>query len=180
MNEIKLYKSPWKAIRLLLLCLPFVVLGVLDLSYHNFESDWVSWCCICFFGLGIPFGIFNLFDKRPQIIINETGIFDRSAYKDFINWDIIDHAYWNTSYKQAFVCLIIKDEFKHLIEGNEKLRKLSKAMGYEEINIDLGPVSNIDHEKLTGLIVNLASAKPSDRGLLINKTLHRSPDQKQI
>lgn len=158
----------------MLICLPFILLGLwLVYNQHNLTG----WFCSGFFSLGIIVGVINLLDRKPQIIINETGIFDRSAYKDFINWDIIDHAYWNISYKQAFVCLIIKDEFKHLIEGNEKLRELSKAMGYEEINIDLGPVRNIDHEKLTGLIVNLASAKPAERGYLINKTLHRSTDQ---
>jgi len=159
----------------MLICLPFILIGLwLIYNQHNL----IGWLSVGFFSLGIVFGLINLLDRKPQIIINETGVFDRSAYKDFINWDIIDHAYWNTSYKQAFVCLIIKDEFKHLIEGNEKLRELSKALGYEEININLGPVRNIDHEKLTGLIVNLASAKPADRGQLINKALHRSSDQK--
>lgn len=157
--------------------MPFVLVGVW-LIYHQHLI--IGWLNIGFFGFGIVLKTINLLDRRPQIIINETGIFDRSAYKDFINWDIIDHAYWNTSYTQAFVCLIIKDEYKHLIEGNEKLRELSKAMGYEEININLGPVRNIDHEKLTGLIVNLASAKPADRGSLIHKMINRSSDQKQI
>ncbi|NCD68969.1 hypothetical protein GSY63_06350 [Mucilaginibacter sp. R11] len=132
--------------------------------------DWVSWLCLCFFGWGVPIGIFNLLDRKPQIIINETGIFDRSAYKDFINWDIIEHAYWNTSYKQTFVCLIIKDQFKHLIQIKSKLKEVSLAMGYSEININLGPIRNIDHQKLTALIVNLAKADPSARATLLSQS----------
>ena len=173
MNEIKLYKSRWKAIRLLLLASPFIALAIWDLKYNtSIMPDWVSWSCLGFFGLGIAVSLFNFFDRKPQIIINETGVFDRTAYKDFINWNIIDHAYWNTSFNQPFVCLIIKDEFKHLIQIKSKLKEVSLAMGYSEININLGPISNIEHEKLTALIINLAKADPAARARLINQSDH--------
>jgi hypothetical protein len=158
----------------MLICLPFILMG-LWLAYN--QHNLIGWLCTGFFGLGIPVGLVNLFDRRPQIIINETGIFDRSAYKDFVNWDIIEHAYWNTTYNERFVCLIVKPEFKHLIKGKTRLRAVSKAMGYEEINISLGAIRNIDHEKLTGLIVNLANANPAQRSNLIKETKNGSTDQ---
>lgn len=153
----------------MLICLPFILLG-LWLIYKHTEHTTIAWIITCFFGLSIPLAIFDILDRKPQIIINETGIFDRSAYKDFINWDIIEHAYWNTAYKQVIVCLIIKDEFKHLIQIKSKLKEVSLAMGYSEININLGRVRNVDHEKLTALIVNLAKADPSRRADLISQS----------
>ncbi|QQL48398.1 hypothetical protein GO620_009340 [Mucilaginibacter ginkgonis] len=131
------------------------------------DIPWINWFCICFFGLGYPFALFNLFDRRPQIIINETGIFDRTAYNDFVNWNTIDHAYWITIHKQPFVCLIIKEEYKDLIKGSPRMKKVNEAMGFQEINISLGSVSNVDQQKLTALIINLANAKPMDRSRML-------------
>ena len=90
--DIKLYKSPWRAIKLILLCSIFVFGGIFLLTNTD-SPKWVAWLNIGFFGLGYPVGLFHLLDRRPQIIINEIGIFDRTTYKDFINWDVIKGAY---------------------------------------------------------------------------------------
>src|SRR5439155_24563091 len=91
MTEYKIYKSPWKAIRMMLLCSIFVVPSILFLDSSN--SQWINWMSIIFFGLGYPVGLFQLFDRRPQIIVNEIGIFDRTLHADYINWEIIQDAY---------------------------------------------------------------------------------------
>ena len=56
-------------------------------------SNWVGYLIAALFALGYPVGIYHLLDRRPQIMINEIGIFDRRTYKDFINWDVIQRAY---------------------------------------------------------------------------------------
>ncbi len=168
MDEIIIYKSRWKAIRLMLFASVFVLASFWMLAKrHHTAYSWVYWTCAGFFGLCYPIGLFNLFDRRPQIIINETGIFDRNAYKDFVNWNTIDHAYWTTVHRQPFVCLILKDEFKELIKSNSKMKQVNLAMGFQEVNINLSSVSNVDQEKLTALIINLANAKPVDRSKLL-------------
>lgn len=53
-----------------------------------------------FSSLGYPIGFDQLFDGRPQIIINEIGIFDRMTHNDFINWEIIMGAYAAGMHKQ--------------------------------------------------------------------------------
>lgn len=84
MIEYKIYKYPWKAIKLILLCTIFVLGGIFFLNQSDVPK-FIAWFCILFFGLGYPIGLFQLLDRRPQIIINEIGIFDRTTHKDFIN-----------------------------------------------------------------------------------------------
>src|SRR5688500_19009768 len=92
MIELKLYKSRWVSIKLMLGCLLFVGVGYFMLSRPNAPLP-LAWLCIGFFGLGIPVGIYQLLDRRPQIIINEFGIFDRTTHHEFINWKIIQDVY---------------------------------------------------------------------------------------
>jgi len=171
--EVKLYKSKWKAIKLLLLACPFIAASVYDLWYNTtMMPDWLSWLSLCFFGLAIPMGLFTFFDRRPQIIINETGIFDRLAYKDFINWNIIDDAYIVSVHGQHFICLIIKDEFKHLIPNKGKLKNLSLAMGFQELNINLGQVNIRDINKFGLFIIAMSKADNSTRNRLLKNGIN--------
>ena len=110
MKEIRVYKSPWKATKLILLSSIFVALGIWGIS--NNMPTWISWASIGFFGLGLAIDIFHLFDRRPQIIVNELGIFDRTTSKDFINWEIIRDTCLVDINKQKFICLIVDEEFK--------------------------------------------------------------------
>lgn len=166
MIEIKLYKSKWKAIKLMLLCIPFIFWGIWDLTYHLSNSpQFLNWFFICFFGLGIPIGLFNLLDKRPQVILNENGISDRSSYaifnkrenKDFIKWDLIQSVYiqvYRNSYrglptsKQKIVCLKLKRNT--IIDTKSKSANLSRSLGLADYNIPLINLEGInEHEFIT-------------------------------
>ncbi len=72
----------------------------------------IGWIGTCFFGLAIPIGFFHLFDKRPQVIINEIGIYDRTTHNEFINWEIIKDAYPINIYGQDFICLLVSENFR--------------------------------------------------------------------
>ncbi len=166
MTEIKLYKSPWKALKLLALTILFVCVGAWIISKGNSISDrfW-GWASVCFFGLGLPISIFNLFDRRPQIIINETGIFDRTIQADFIDWQLIKKAYPVNIYGQKFICLKLKGEFKPSKKKNfirKKLAQLNVVLGYQEININLGQI-RIDVHKLTDFIIAMSKTIPAER-----------------
>jgi hypothetical protein len=172
MKEIKLYKSPWRAIKLILLCSIFVALGLWGILTGHMPT-WVAWLNIGFFGLGYPVGLFHLFDRRPQIIINELGIFDRTTNKDFINWEIIQDAYLIDIHNQKFICLVVDEEFKPS-QNKSKLyqqtAKFSEAIGAQELNISLGQVE-VDPEKMTEFILLMRTATKSNKTELINKTL---------
>jgi hypothetical protein len=128
--------------------------------------SYLGWLCLCFFALGIPVSLFHFFDRRPQIIINEVGIFDRMAYIDFINWNLIEDAYLVNVHNQKFICLIIDDAAIHLIK-KKKAMKLSKQMGFQEINLSLGQIK-INEMKFMHFILAMAKANITEKQLLID------------
>jgi hypothetical protein len=181
MTEIKLYKSPWKAIRLLLLTLPFVIVGFYILSKQDSDRT-MAWACICFFGLGIPLGLFNLFDRRPQIIIDEKGMFCRQSYsifnksvdKGFINWDAISNVYLKinkNSYRglplspQKFICIIKKDNSRSDL-GRKNPRSFG-AFGLGDFNMPLLMTQKINEEKFVEFIKAMSDAGTAGRQSLL-------------
>ncbi len=171
MKEIKLYKSPWKAIKLILECSIFIFGGIWGLETSKIPT-FISWLCIGFFGLGYPVGLFHLFDRRPQIIINEIGIFDRTIHKDFINWEIIKDAYTINIYGQKFICLMVDEKFKPSKKKGKVYKKviirqqLNAAIGAQDLNLSLGQIK-IDAEKLTEFILAMRAADMRAKNNLI-------------
>src|SRR4030095_12859743 len=143
MAEIKLYKSPWRAIKLILLCSIFVVGGYFMVIDED-APKWIGWFNIFFFGLGYPVGLFHLFDRRPQIVINEIGIFDRTTYADFINWEVIQGAYPIDIHGQKFVCLVVDGKYEPSTRKGKfakTMSSISKDIGAQELNISLGQIT---------------------------------------
>lgn len=133
----------------------------------------VAWSSIIFFGLGYPVGLFQLFDRRPQIIINEIGIFDRMIHKDFINWEIIQDAYLAEMHGQKFICLVVDQQFEPSKSKGKLTRELagfSKALGFQELNISLGNVK-VNAERLTEFILAMRTADKPNRETIINEAL---------
>ena len=140
MTEFRLYKSRWKALRLLLGCAVFVAMGIV-LVARGSTPPWGAWACIGFFGLGVPVSIFQLLDRRPQIIVNEFGVFDRTTHHEFINWAIIRDVYLVEMHRQKFICLVVDEAFepsRRKSKFQQGMAKLSKDLGFQELNISLG------------------------------------------
>lgn len=170
MIEMKLFKSPWRAVKLLLLCSIFVGLGIWDVKSGGMPN-WIAWLNIGFFGLGYPVGIFHLLDRRPQIIINEIGIFDRTINSDIINWEIIRDAYPINIHQQKFVCLVVDEEFRPSRKKGllyKQTVKFNEAIGAQELNISLGQIQ-IDVIKLTEFILLMLKATAVDKNNLLIK-----------
>jgi hypothetical protein len=168
-QEIKLYKSPWRALKIMLLCSIFVVPCILFWDDKSL-SPWIKWMCVLFFGLGYPVGLFHLFDRRPQIILNRTGIFDRMAYRDFINWEVIHDAYLTDVHGQTFICLVLKQEFDAKADRLIKSARLSKSLGFQALNISLGQI-RVNEAKLLEFIVAMSGAEDSGRENIIQNHL---------
>lgn len=127
----------------------------------------LAWSAVCFFGLGLLYGLFNLLDRRPQIIINTEGIFDRMAYRDFINWSLIRDAYVFYIQKQTFIGITIHSSASDLIRKKSAL-KLSKHLGFQEITLKLSTIK-IDEKRLREFIVAMSKADPVKRTKLIDQ-----------
>ena len=108
--EIKLYKSPRRALKLILVS-SVVVACVLFFLARAEAPTWVWYLAMGVYGLAYPVALFHLLDRRPQIVINEIGIFDRRTCKDFINWDVIQRAYAMDVVVGGYVCLIVDNKY---------------------------------------------------------------------
>ncbi len=156
----------------MLLCSIFVVGGYFILTGKD-TPKWIGWFNVCFFGLGYPIGLFHLFDRRPQIIINELGIFDRTTYEKFINWEVIWGAYPLTISGEKFICLEVDPNY----EPSRKKGKvamtfsaLNKEIGAQELNISLGQVS-VDQKKLIEFILAIIKSRPEGRTEMLKQQL---------
>lgn len=174
MTEIKLFKSNKKVLKLFLLTAPLIAAGIwMILREDGTQTHRImGWIGTIFFGLSIPVGLFHLFDKRPQVIINEIGIYDRTTHDEFINWKIIKDAYPINIYGQHFICLLVPENFKPSKRKGKfykSVAKFNEKLGAQELNIQLGQL-DIDTLKLTEFIIAMTHAEESQKTELI-KTL---------
>ncbi|GAB2847159.1 STM3941 family protein [Hymenobacter ruber] len=172
MTEFRLYKSRWKALKLLLGCAAFVGLGCFMLGQAD-APRLVAWPSIVFFGLGIPVSMFQLLDRRPQIIVNEFGVFDRTTHHEFINWEIIRDLYLVETNGQPFICLVVDETFepsRRKGKFKQNLASLSKGMGFQELNISLGFVQ-VDAMRFAEFILAMRGAAPAERPAMVQKTI---------
>lgn len=168
MIEIKLYKTSWKAVKLLTIAILFVIGGIWIIRTEpvgTFDNI-MGWLTTFFFGLGIFVGLFHLFDRRPQIIITENGIWDRTTKQDEIKWEQIKKAYNIDIYGQKFISLIVDDTFVFKTRQYKWATKLNKAIGAQKLNLQLGQIK-IDEVKFAKFINKMSKASKEDRHELI-------------
>ncbi len=172
MTEIKLYKSNLKGIKIFALCLPFVLIGVWMISEkQNGTFDfYMGWFIASFFGLGIPISIFTLLDKRPQIIINENGIWDRTTKQNEIKWEQIIKAYPIDIYNQKFISIIVDETYEFKKRQYNWAEKLTELIGAQKLNLNLSQLK-IDENQLTILINKIKDVEKNDRNNLIRTFL---------
>lgn len=183
--NITLYRSSKVALKLFVLSLAFVLIG-LFLVFENeisTKNNIIGWFSLIFFGLGIIISIFMFFDKKPQIIINQNGIWAKSTKEDIINWEQLENAYLNEINNQKFISIVVTDDyaFKHKI--SKWVKKSNNWFGCQQINLNLNQL-NINEDKLLILIKkNINSEKPlrnnSIRDYLSNQNLKNQTNYKK-
>jgi hypothetical protein len=172
MEEFRLYKSPWKAAKLLAGCAAFVALGWWMLGRPD-APQWLAWMSIGFFGLGLLVSLFQLLDRRPQIIVNDVGVYDRMMHHEFINWAIIQDVYLAEINKQRFICLVVDQAFEPSRRKGafrKGVASLNKEMGFQELNISLGFV-DIDALRFAEFILTMRGTAPPERNELVRKAI---------
>jgi hypothetical protein len=147
----------------MLRCSFFVMCGVF-IAMQTEPANWVGYGIAILFGIGYPIGIYHLLDRRPQIVINEFGVFDRTTYREFINWDVIQGAYSIDMMGQKFIVLTVDEKYLSSIRKEKFLRSISNLVdfGPKQINISLGQVP-IDEIKLAEFILAMTKLSPEDR-----------------
>lgn len=168
MTEIKLYKTTTKGLKIIGMTIPFVVIGLWMITDNpSGSTEYImGWVGTCFFGLGIPVGLFQTFDKRPQIIINENGIWDRTTNQGEIKWEQIIEAYPLDIAGQKFISLVTDDTFVFTKKLYKWAAKINEEIGAQNLNLSLGQI-NIDECDLTNLINELSKTERKERKKII-------------
>ena len=150
------------------MCLPFVVMGLWMITDNPYgiTEYYMGWFCMCFFGLGIPVGLFQTFDRRPQIIINENGIWDRTTNQDEVKWEQIIEAHLLDIFEQKFISLVTDDTYVFKKNPYKWAEKINKEIGAQNLNLHLGQI-NIDELELTNFINRPSKQKIEERRKLI-------------
>ena len=167
-TEVKLYKSSWKAIRILALTIPFIFIGIwlIIKGDSTLRDQVIGWSATCFFGLGLPVGLFQLFDRRPQIIISENGIWDRTMNQDEIKWEQIKGAYLLNIHRQKFISLLLDDNFIIYKKQFKWAKDISEAFGAQQLNLSLGQIK-IDEKKMTDFVNRMCQTRHEGRKSII-------------
>lgn len=164
MTEIKLYKTTAKGLKIIGMCLPFVAIGIwmiIDNPYGSTEYI-MGWFGTCFFGFGLPIGLFQTFDKRPQILITEKGIWDRTTNQGEVKWEQIIEAYPLDIHGQKFISLVTDNTFVFKKKPYKWAAKINEFVGAQNLNLHLGQI-NIDEIELTNFINKLSQQSIDER-----------------
>jgi hypothetical protein len=163
MNEILLYKKPTKALKIILLSSPFVAIGFWMLDRDNSLYDnFMAYASIIFFGFGILVGLFHLVDRRPQIRIDEKGIWDRTTKREKIDWKFIKTANSIKIHSERFIALKLDEEYEKGIKQYKWAATITEPYGAEKINISISQVS-IDLNEFASFIRKMSKLTEVER-----------------
>lgn len=167
MKSHTLYKSPRKALTAIGICAAFVaVIAAVMLLPGKRAPEWL-WLGAVFFGLGIPLGIHSLLDKRPWLVMDEEGVWDRGLRRPRIPWDAIEDAYVSGMYGRAmFVCLILKEGRADEFNISSWLARANGLVGAQPLNLNAGLV-DVDADKLCATVKLLAHLPREERANLL-------------
>ena len=161
--EVTLYKSPKKAVKIVLVSSAVAAFVLLPLVLIDAPKG--AWYFVIgIYGFAYPVALFHLFDKRPQIVINEVGIFDRRTCKDLINWEVIQKAYPVDAMLTSYVCLVVDKKYLSSIKkaGINRPFMIFPEIGAHQIDISVGQLA-IDPFKLSEFISKMIKASPEVR-----------------
>jgi hypothetical protein len=154
--------SRWRNLFLTLAGLAFVGGGIFILLIPPPSGEsrplLIGWGCILFFGACALVGLWQLFDSRPRIILDDEGIFDRSLGPGKIPWGRIEGAYIQSIHGTEFICLQLLDADRHLQNlsaGKRALVELNAQLGFTPISLNLSG-TNANAAELLEIILKAA------------------------
>lgn len=170
MTEIRLYKSPRKAFRYFALAIPLVIIGVwlITRAESSLLDKIMGWFGTFFFGSVICIAFFHLFDKRPQIIINENGLWDRSTKQDLIKWELIIHVAPLNIFGQKFITLTMAKSFKLKTKRYGWAKRLSDKVGSTGLDIPLSQIK-INQFEMIRFIMEMIKTEEHKKRCVIEK-----------
>jgi len=141
MERIVINRSVGKYVVLLICGWAFVAAGVFILWVGG--PRWVGWMNIIFFGAGSLVFLWQIFDSRPRLIIDERGILDRTLGVGVIHWADIEGAYTRSIQGNDFICLQLRNTDQYVRRLSKVKRAMipaNEALGFAPLNINLSGI----------------------------------------
>lgn len=109
-SDIIIYKSKKKAAYIILLSVVSIIIGILILANNN--KPVAGWSIEILGFLFLLYGLYSLFDARPQLIINSDGISSRSHRYELIEWKAVlaSGEFWFRG--QYYIRLVVPADYK--------------------------------------------------------------------
>ena len=165
--EHALYKSRRKALTTLLGCAVFVVPLLLVSLKKPLPGH--LWLGVGFFGSGMLLGLYGLLDRRPWIVLDEDGVWDRSLRRDRIPWDMIQDAYLVSIAGQRFIALDLDQDFAAGSKIPAWVAWANSALGAQPLNLNISYI-RVDADRLC-MAVKLLVHLPREERTRILKIL---------
>jgi len=141
MERIVINRSVGKYVVFLICSWAFVAAGVFILWVGG--PRWVGWMNIIFFGAGSLVFLWQIFDSRPRLIIDEQGILDRTLGVGVIHWADIEGAYTRSIQGNDFICLQLRNTDQYVRRLSKVKRAMipaNEALGFAPLNINLSGI----------------------------------------
>lgn len=130
---------------LLLLSSAFVALGAaIVLHTPGLEAYLIGGASIVFFGAGAVLFALQLIDRRPRLILDDEGLYDRTLGVGTIPWRDIAGARLLSMRGHTFVCLQLRNPevwLDKLAPRQRRLVALNQRLGFAALNVNLSGVA---------------------------------------
>lgn len=109
-HKVVIYKSKKKALTIIIVGLLLAIGGALFFEYTT--QNITGWSFTILSVLCLIYGVGSYFDRKPYIIMTQTGITELSTIREEIEWDAIRHAdeFWYRG--QYFIRLLLDRNYK--------------------------------------------------------------------
>lgn len=134
--------SPWRYALLLVPSVAFVAMGAVLVTRTPHAV--VGWLNLGFFGLCTVVFLWQIVDRRPRLVIDERGVFDRTLGVGIIPWSEIVAVEARAILDRPFVMLTLRDPAlftRRLSPLRRSLTRGNRALGFEAVNLNLSGLS---------------------------------------
>jgi hypothetical protein len=155
--------SPALSFAYALMCLAFVAIGVLMVTFAKDSSAvWFGWMGVAVFGVFFASALRFTLDRRPRLILDENGLFDRRLGLGIIRWEDIEGAFLGSYARVDFIGLSLRNEDEYrrrLLIVRRLLYSANRPLGFPYFLVNLGAIEVASEEILESIMERCAASR---------------------
>ncbi len=160
MEKLVIKRTVWLQILLLVCSSAFVLGGVFILARS--PEKWVGWMSIVFFGACSLVCVWQIFDSRPRLTVDDEGVLDRTLGVGIVRWEDIEGAYKRSIASNDFICLRLRntaDYLARLSKVKQAMTSANEALGFTPLSINLSGIHGMTDQVLELILKKSEQAK---------------------